>query len=66
MMPHDPLHLANAAQNLARKAEAADGVVFNKVALVCMGVMAFASVAQVFHSLLRDLNRKEHREHGGR
>ena len=64
--PHDPMRIANMAQDMARKAQGADSVVFNKVALVCMGVMALASVAQVFHLLLRDLNRKEQRERGGR
>jgi hypothetical protein len=59
--PHDPLRIANTAQDMARKAQGADCVIFNKVALVCMGVMAVASVGQVIHSLLRDLNRKEQR-----
>jgi hypothetical protein len=58
----NPLHLATTAQEMARKAEGREGVMFQKVALVCMGVMALASVTQVLHSLLRDLNRKEHHE----
>lgn len=58
MTTPNPLHLANTAQQMARNAPAADAVVFNKVAMVCMGVMAAASVAQVFQPLLRDLNRK--------
>ncbi len=43
---------------MARSAPASDAVVFNKVAMVCMGVMAAASVMQVLQPLLRDLNRK--------
>lgn len=58
MTTPNPLHLANTAQQMARTAPASDAVVFNKVAMVCMGVMAAASVAQVFQSMLRDLNRK--------
>ncbi len=59
MTTPNPLHLANTAQQMARTAPASDAVVFNRMAMVCMGVMAAASVAQVFQSLLRDLNRKE-------
>jgi len=63
----NPLHLANTAQQLARNAPKDDAVVFNKVAMICMGVMAAASVAQVLQPLLRDLTRKhdrENRSHG--
>ena len=58
MSAPNPLHLANTAQQMARNAPASDAVVFNKVAMVCMGVMAAASVMQVLQPLLRDLNRK--------
>lgn len=58
MTTPDPLHIANAAQQMARTAPGNDAVVFGRVAMVCMGVMAAASVAQVFQSLLRDLSRK--------
>ena len=58
----NPLHLANTAQQLARNAPEADAVIFNKVAMVCMGVMAAASVAQVLQPLLRDLQRKHSQE----
>lgn len=54
----NPLHLASTAQQMARSAPAADAVVFNKVAMICMGVMAAASVLQVVQPLLRDLDRK--------
>lgn len=57
-----PLHLANTAQQMARFAPENDAVVFNKVAMVCMGVMAAASVMQVLQPLLRDLNRKHQQE----
>lgn len=58
MTAPNPLHLASTAQQMARSAPAADAVVFNKVAMICMGVMAAASVLQVVQPLLRDLNRK--------
>lgn len=40
----NPLHLANTAQQMARNAPKDDAVIFNKVAMICMGVMAAASV----------------------
>jgi hypothetical protein len=60
--PHDPLRIANTAQDMARKAQGTDCVMFNKVAMVCMGVTAVVSVGHALHSLLKELNRKEHRE----
>lgn len=54
-----PFHVASTAQQMARFAPAADAVVFNKVAMVCMGVMAAASVMQVLQPLLRELNRRQ-------
>lgn len=54
----NPFHIADAAQRMAEKAEGADSRVFQKVAMVSMGVVALASTAQVFLSLLRELNRK--------
>ncbi|GMU39035.1 MAG: hypothetical protein KJ057_17225 [Phycisphaerae bacterium] len=62
MSTPNPLHLANTAQQMARNAPASDAVVFNKVAMVCMGVMAAASVMQVLQPLIRDLNRKHESE----
>jgi hypothetical protein len=47
---------------MARYAPKDDAVVFNKVAMICMGVMAAASVMQVLQPLLRDLARKHDRE----
>jgi len=44
MTAPNPLHLANMAQQMARLVPKDDAVVFNKVAMVCMGVMAAASV----------------------
>lgn len=58
MTTPNPLHLANTAQQMARSAPAADAVVFNRVALVCMGCMAAASVVQMLQPLMRELNRK--------
>jgi hypothetical protein len=51
--------LANTAQQMARNAPKDDAVVFNKVALVCMGVMALSSVLQVFQPIIRDLTRRD-------
>jgi hypothetical protein len=61
-----PLQVANMAQNMARSAQGQDSIVFQKVALVCMGVMALASVASVVQPLLRDLNRKHSPENARR
>lgn len=58
MSTPNPLHLANTAQQMARQAPKDDAVVFNKVAMVCMGVMAAASVVQVLRPLLRDLTHQ--------
>lgn len=58
MTTPNPLHLANSAQQMARSAPGAEAVVFNKVAMVCMGVMAAAAVVQVLQPLLRDLKGK--------
>ncbi|MCC6358743.1 MAG: hypothetical protein IT450_08375 [Phycisphaerales bacterium] len=67
MTAPNPLHLANTAQQMARSAPAADAVVFNKVAMICMGVMAAAAVMQVLQPMLRDLNRREQQaRHRGR
>jgi hypothetical protein len=63
MTTPNPLHLANSAQQMARNAPASDAAVFNKVAMISMGVMAFASVVQILQPLLRDLNGK-HAKHG--
>jgi hypothetical protein len=61
MTTPNPLHLANSAQQMARSAPGGDAVVFNKVAMVCMGVMAAAAVVQVVQPLLRQLNGKQTR-----
>ncbi|MCC6228544.1 MAG: hypothetical protein IT432_04880 [Phycisphaerales bacterium] len=58
MTTPNPLHLANTAQHMARSAPGGDAAVFNKVAMVCMGVMAAASVVQVLQPILSHLNRK--------
>jgi hypothetical protein len=61
-----PLYLANTAQQMARNAPKCDAVVFNKVAMICMGVMAAASVMQVLQPLLRDLTHKHDEQAGHR
>lgn len=61
-----PFHVASTAQQMARFAPASDAVAFNKIAMVCMGVMAAASVSQVLHTLLRDLNKCHEERHGSR
>ncbi len=60
----NPLHLANTAQIMAKHAPRDDAVVFNKVAMVCMGVMALSSVAQMLQPLLRELNHRESKRRG--
>lgn len=58
MTTPNPLHLANTAQQMARNAPSGDALVFNKVAMISMGVMAAASVIQLLQPLLRELNGK--------
>lgn len=58
----NPLALATSAQQMARYAPKDDAVVFNKVAMVCMGVMAAAAVMQVFQPLLRELTHRHSTE----
>jgi hypothetical protein len=65
MTAPNPLHLANTAQQMARSAPAGDALVFNKVAMISMGVMAAASVVQLLQPIIRDLNRR-HSEHHDR
>ncbi len=62
MTTPNPLQMANTAQQMARSAPKNDAVVFNKVAMICMGVMAAASVVQMFRPLLREINSK-HGDH---
>lgn len=64
MMPPaaSPLHVANMAQQMAQKSDGMDAKMFQKVALVSMGCIAFASVAQVVLELLRKHDR-EHSSH---
>lgn len=62
----NPLYVANSAQQMARNAPKHDAAVFNRVAMVCMGVMAAASVAEILRPILRDLNRRHDRERGRR
>lgn len=64
MYTPSPLHLASTAQQMASAAPNAVAVVFNKVAMLCMGVMAVASAVQVMQPLIRDLNRRHDRDAG--
>lgn len=68
MTAPNPLHVANTAQQMARAAPKEEAVMFNRVAMVCMGVMAAASAAQMLQSLLREFNRvhDHERSRGGR
>lgn len=68
MTAPNPLYLANTAQNMARSAPSSDAVVFNKVAMICMGVMAAASVVGILQPLLRQINNKHDSQgrHSGR
>lgn len=66
MTAPNPLHLANTAQMMARNAPGGDAVVFNKVAMICMGVMAASSVLQTLQPLLRELNDKDRKHDRGR
>ncbi|MBK9118170.1 MAG: hypothetical protein IPM18_01000 [Phycisphaerales bacterium] len=63
MTTPNPLHVANTAQQMARSAPREDAVVFNRVAMVCMGVMAAASAAQMLQSILREFNRVHDHDH---
>lgn len=64
----NPLHLASTALNMGRGAEGAEGVLFNKMALCCMGVMAVVSATQVLLPAVREvlhlLNQKHDKESG--
>ncbi len=64
MTTPNPMYLANSAQQMARFAPRDDAVVFHKVAMVCMGVMAAAAVMQVMQPLLRELKHRDDHGHG--
>lgn len=55
MMPPqaNPLHVANMAQTMAKNAEGVDAKLFQKVALISMGVMAMGSIAQLALEVMR-------------
>lgn len=65
MTAPNPLHVANTAQQMARAAPKEEAVVFNRVAMVCMGVMAAASAAQMLQSLLREFNKVHDKDRAG-
>ena len=57
--PPNPFFVARDAQNMARHASERDAAVFNKVAILCMGVMAAASAASILQPLVRALKAKD-------
>lgn len=67
--PHtDPLHTAERAIEISRKA-GKDGVAFQRVTMVCLGLTAAATMIHALRPLLRDVIRgiqmeERHREHG--
>jgi len=65
MTAPNPLHVANTAQQMARAAPKEEAVVFNRVAMVCMGVMAAASAAQMLQSLLLEFNKVHDKDRAG-
>lgn len=66
MTHQNPMQLATTALNMGRNSTGMDSLVFNKMAVVCMGVTAVAAVAQVtipvFRELLTALNRKHEKD----
>lgn len=61
---HNPLMIAEKAQNMANRADGTDCKVFQKVALVSMCVMAAAGASQIMLQLWKELRKKDDREHG--
>jgi hypothetical protein len=59
MSANNPLHIARAAQDMARHADGMDSRLFGKVALVSMCVMATASAAGVLIELLKQFKAKD-------
>ncbi|MBX3357336.1 MAG: hypothetical protein KF745_02800 [Phycisphaeraceae bacterium] len=55
----NPFYIARDAQQMAKHAPERDAAVFNKVAMVCMGVMAAASVVGMLQPLLRGLKARD-------
>jgi hypothetical protein len=60
--PQNPLHVANMAQRMAENSEGTNSLMFQRVAMVSMGLVAVASAVQVLAPLLKDLNHK-HEHH---
>ncbi len=58
-MNHNPLYIAEKAQQMAKHAGDGNNLVFQKVAMVSMVVMAAASASQILVQLLREINRKD-------
>lgn len=66
MFTANPLHVASLSQQMARTSSQSEAIVFNRVAVVCMGVVAIASVLQALQPLLRELTRRDERGTGPR
>jgi hypothetical protein len=61
-----PAQVANVAQQITRNAEGRDALLFRKVALVNLGVMALASVSQVLLDVFRKKSRCYDRDEASR
>lgn len=65
--PHqNPIDIARRAQEMADKAKGADGLAFQKIAMVTMCVVAASSAAQVLLSLIRETHHKDSHDYHGR
>jgi hypothetical protein len=63
---HNPLFLAKEAQQMANKADHTNALVFQKVAMVSMIVMAAAGATQIMLQVMRELRRDDHEKGRGR
>lgn len=57
-----PSQVANLAQSMARNAEGAEARMFQRIAMISMGVMAIASMSQVAMELFRKAPNKDRDE----
>jgi hypothetical protein len=61
-MPHNPLGAV--AREAMEMGDKHGGKAFQTMAMVSMGVMAFAGASQVLLELFKALNRQDHARHG--
>ncbi len=59
MMHPNPASFAREAQQMAKHAKGKECEIFQRLALVTMGVMAAATASQVLLQLWREINRQE-------